>query len=202
MTHIEDVLLWSLAQKGDRYVFGAEVPLGAPDSDKWDCSELIEWSCGKAGVVPKVPDGAYYQWRHTMNHGGRIPVTAGLRTRGALLFAGDGTGVGRSAITHVAWSLGDLTTIEARGSKWGVGCWSSINRFQFAGMLPGIDYSPRNPLPPPEDFMAALTDAEQKELLTRVRDLHAAVTNDKDPNAVAKASLIRRLATKLGVTGV
>lgn len=151
---IEDVLLWSLAQDGDKYVFGAEVPLAASDSDRWDCSELVEWSCGKAGVLPRVPDGAYYQWQHCNKSRLNIPVERGITTRGALLFVGDGTGVGRDAITHVAWSLGDGTTIEARGKAWGVGSWPSAGRFDFAGLLPGVDYSP-----PSEDDMP-LTPAD------------------------------------------
>ena len=140
MTHIEDVLLWSLAQKGDRYVFGAEVALKSDDSAEWDCSELVEWSCGKAGVAPRVLDGAFNQWAQVQNNGGLISVTEGINTRGALLFVGSGKGVGREAITHVAFSLGDGTTVEARGKKWGVGCWPATKRFNFAGRIAGVDY--------------------------------------------------------------
>jgi len=151
MATIEDVLLWAIAQKGDRYVFGAEVSARVDDASEWDCSELVQWACAKADVVPEFPDGAYYQWKAIKMKGNLIPVTEGLRTRGALLFAGDGTGVGRDAITHVAFSLGDGTTIEARGRKWGVGTWASVNRFDFAGTIPGVDYRsgrPLEPLPP------------------------------------------------------
>jgi cell wall-associated NlpC family hydrolase len=150
MTHVEDVLLWAIAQKGDKYVFGAEVPLTAQDGDKWDCSELVQWSCGKAGVAPAVPDGAFNQWAQIKQANGLISVPDGINTRGALLFAGDGTGSGRDAIFHVAFSLGDGTTIEARGSKWGVGCWTSVGRFNFAGRIGGLDYSKDvKPLTPP-----------------------------------------------------
>jgi cell wall-associated NlpC family hydrolase len=143
MAHVEDVLLWAIAQKGDRYVFGAEVPLTADDSVNWDCSELVEWSCAKAGVTPKVPDGAFNQWVQIKRANGLMTLKDGLRTRGALLFVGDGTGSGRDAITHVAFSLGDGTTIEARGKKWGVGCWTGVGRFNFAGRIAGVDYSRR-----------------------------------------------------------
>jgi len=150
MPDVEDVLLWAIAQRGDRYVFGAEVPLTAKDSSNWDCSELVEWSCGKAGVTPKVPDGAFNQWAQIKRANGLISVKDGLRTRGALLFVGDGTGSGRDAITHVAFSLGDNTTIEARGKKWGVGCWTSVGRFNFAGRIAGVAYSPgRGPVQVP-----------------------------------------------------
>lgn len=140
--HIEDVLLHSLTQAGKRYIFGAEAQASDPNPTAFDCSELVEWSCARAGVTPRVPDGAYNQWRASKDARLFLPVDEGMRTRGALLWVGDGTGSGRDAITHVAWSLGDGTTIEARGSKWGVGTWPSAGRFNFAGFLPGIDYTP------------------------------------------------------------
>lgn len=156
MPHIEDVLLWSIAQTGDRYIFGAEAQASNPDPTAFDCSELVEWACARAEVAPKVPDGAYYQWQHTKAHGKRLDLEDAFGTRGALLFVGDGTGVGRDAITHVAWSLGDGTTIEARGSRWGVGTWPAGNRFDFAGLIPGVDYSPgHGRLDPGDDLMGA-----------------------------------------------
>ena len=205
--HIEDVLLWSIAQSGDRYVFGAEASPAVGDPEKFDCSELVEWSCARAGVKPVMPDGAVNQYSHCRAHRTIISVGEAKFTRGALLFTGPGFAggaTGRKAIHHVGFSLGDGTTIEARGTKWGVGTWLIGNRFDFAARIPGVSYAAgHRPLPPPEeDFMAALSDDEQKELLTRVRDLHAAVTKDKDPNAVARQTLLRKVATKLGVTGV
>lgn len=145
--NVEDALLHSIAQDGERYVFGTEVP--GTTSDQWDCSELVEVACRAAGIRPTVPDGAYYQWKHCTP----ITVPKGISTRGALLFVGDGTGVGRDAITHVAWSLGDGTTIEARGSAWGVGVWPTATRFDFAGLIPGATYGQPAPfpIPPPED---------------------------------------------------
>lgn len=140
----DDVLAQALAQDGDRYIFGTETSPLDPNPDAFDCSELVEWSCARAGVSPKVPDGAFYQWRHARG----VTVAQGIATRGALLFVGDGTGVGRDAITHVAFSLGDGTTIEARGRKWGVGTWAAPGRFSFAGLIPGVNYS-AHPAPRP-----------------------------------------------------
>lgn len=153
MAHVEDVLLEALAQEGDRYIFGAEALPSDPDPGAFDCSELVEWACARAGVSPKMPDGAYYQWVHaTKNHDLALPVAKAVHTRGALLFVGDGTGVGRDAITHVAWSLGDGRTIEARGSRWGVGIFPAEGRFDFAAYMPGVDYSAgRVQVPPVED---------------------------------------------------
>ena len=126
-----------LSQSGDKYVFGAEASPLDPNPSAFDCSELVEWASKRAGISPTVPDGAYNQWKHCQ----ALTVSHALTVRGALLFVGDGTGSGRNAIHHVAVSLGDGTTIEARGSKWGVGTWGASGRFDFAGAIPGVDYS-------------------------------------------------------------
>lgn len=143
--NVEEFLCNMLAQKGDRYVFGSETPLTAPGDDEWDCSELTEWAAG--GLLL---DGAYNQWKQTQRAGTTLSVASAMRTRGALLFVGDGTGVGRAAITHVAASLGDGTTIEARGRLWGVGCWAAAGRFQFAGKVPGLNYAVKPYVAPPK----------------------------------------------------
>jgi len=134
--NIEDVLLLSLAQRGDKYVFGAKASKKVVNPDKFDCSGLVTWACERAGLT--MPNGAFAQWKHTRRSD--LTVATGMRMRGALLFVGDGTGQGRDAITHVAWSLGDGTTIEARGKKWGVGCCPSVKRFDFAAKVPGASY--------------------------------------------------------------
>lgn len=135
----ERLLLQLLGQAGDRYVFGSEASPLDPDPDLWDCSEIIEWGGARSGIEPRLPDGAYNQWLHCSDLA--ISVDEGVATRSALLFAGDGTGVGRDAITHVAVSLGDGTSFEARGSKWGVGVWAvRPGRFQYAALIPGVDY--------------------------------------------------------------
>lgn len=164
--HIETVLLQALGQQGDRYIFGTEAKASNPNPTAFDCSELVEWSCARVGVQPTVPDGAYNQWQHCRRNGLEIPVGRGIVTRGALLFVGDGTGSGRDAITHVAWSLGDGTTIEARGAKWGVGTWPSANRFQFAGLLPGVAYTSEE-----DDDMAQIDQAEWDTLVHAVNKL-------------------------------
>jgi cell wall-associated NlpC family hydrolase len=130
----------ALTQRGDRYVFGAETRPTNPNPSAWDCSELVEWSCARLGV--KIPDGAYNQWKHCR----RISVAQAIKTPGALLFVGDGTGTGRNAITHVAISLGDGTTIEARSARFGVGSWTAYNRgFRYGGLVPGISYTVKRP---------------------------------------------------------
>lgn len=138
---VEQLLAKAFPFRGQPYRFGAELALTGPESvGPVDCSELFQVAGARAGVVPPIPDGAYYQWRHCINHGLGLPVAEAARIRGALLFVGDGTGVGREAVTHVAISLGDGTTFEARGVAWGVGSWQVANRFDFAGLIPGVSY--------------------------------------------------------------
>ncbi len=131
-------------------------------------SELVEHACGRTGVVPKVPDGAFNQWAQCKNNDRLISVQQGLDTRGALLFVGDGVGTGRDAITHVAFSLGDGFTIEARGKRWGVGTWAAKHRFDFAGLISGVDYKPGHgrlpaPLEDEEDSMKIIEVSDGPE---------------------------------------
>lgn len=154
--HVEDVLLWAVSDSGARYVFGAEASLRDDHPDKIDCSELVEWACGKAGVIPRMPDGSRFQFKHCQQHNTVLTVERALHTRGALMFIGD-------PIHHVVFSLGDGTTMEAKGAAYGVGTFSAFTstgrpRFDKAGLIPGVDhFSPRNPLPPKteEQRMAA-----------------------------------------------
>ena len=155
----------ALSQSGDPYIFGVEVSPSDPDPDAFDCSELVQWVGARLDVHPTIPDGAYYQWRHCRNYNLAIPVQRGIDTRGALLFVGDGTGAGRAAITHVAISLGDGSTIEARGSRWGVGSWQARGRFQWACLIPGIDYTHQ------EDTMTPAQEAKLTEEFTTLRQM-------------------------------
>lgn len=124
-----------LAQDGDSYVFGAEARPTDPDPEAFDCSELIEWAMERLGV-PDFPDGSFNQYPAT-DH---ITVDKGIKTRGALLFRDPSvTGIG-----HVAVSLGDGRTIEARGSAYGVGVFDaspSARLWTGAGLFREIDYA-------------------------------------------------------------
>lgn len=142
------VVDYALAQTGDRYVYGAEVT-GA-DSNVWDCSELVEAACRNTGVSPTMPDGAYWQWKHCQQHGTAIPVEQAIHTPGALLFVNNPAIVGYQSVPHVAFSLGNGYTIEARGTAWGVGSWAAAGRFQVAALIPGVEYpTPTAPAAPP-----------------------------------------------------
>jgi cell wall-associated NlpC family hydrolase len=132
----------ALAQTGDRYQFGAPSALGDRDPDVFDCSELTRWAARQAGV--DLPDGTWAQYLELKSQGAQISVDEALRTRGALLFSFSSEptpGGGRPSRAHVAISLGDGRTIEARGSSYGVGTFSGEGRFNYAAVIPGLGTS-------------------------------------------------------------
>lgn len=118
----EDFLERALAQAGDAYVFGAEVALNASDPSRFDCSELVQWAAAQVGL--QVPDGSAAQ----AGYARAMDVQQALRTPGALLFRPG----------HVAISLGDGRSIEARGRRYGVGIFNAQGRFHSAGWIPGL----------------------------------------------------------------
>ena len=125
-------------QIGDRYVYGAPRTPTAADPKTFDCSSFTQWSARQAGV--KLESTAEYQYMELkrMNHD--IPVEQALRTKGALLFyfSSEPSGGLPAGQAHVAISLGDGRTVEAKGTKYGVGEWSAKHRFNFAATVPGI----------------------------------------------------------------
>lgn len=135
------------------YVLGAEADLTSDEIPAaFDCSELVQWACHRAGVTD-CPDGHWIQIEWATRHGLQISVEQGIATPGALLFVYDGTPAG-----HVAFSRGDGLTIEARGRAWGCGSWPAHGRFNRATLIPGVDHNPTPPPPP-------LTPPEDPEML-------------------------------------
>ncbi|MDX2010438.1 MAG: peptidoglycan-binding protein [Myxococcaceae bacterium] len=116
--------LWNaLGQQGKSYVYGAETNLNDPNPQTFDCSELVEWAAARAGV--RFPDGSAAQ----IDAARPMSVEEALRTPGALLYRPG----------HIAISLGDGRTIEARGRRYGVGIFSAEGRgWTRAGTIPGL----------------------------------------------------------------
>ena len=74
MVDVETVVQLALAQKGDRYVANAQNDFADPNPTQFDCSELVRWACGRAGVQPTMPDGSWIQQRWCASNGGAISV--------------------------------------------------------------------------------------------------------------------------------
>jgi hypothetical protein len=89
-----------------------------------------------------LPDGTWLQYLELKEQGAVVPVDEAIRTPGALLFSFSTEptpGGGRPSHAHVAISLGDGKTIEARGRSYGVGSFeASSKRFEYAAVIPGL----------------------------------------------------------------
>ena len=129
----------ALAEAGKPYVFGAQANANDPNPKAFDCAELVQWAAARNGVA--LPDGSWNQYLHLKAQGQLVPVDQAIHTPGALLFSFSTEptpGGGRPSHAHVAISLGDGRTIEAKGKAYGVGSWDAANRFQWAAVVPGL----------------------------------------------------------------
>ncbi len=134
----------ALSQQGDQYIFGVEVSPSDTNPSAFDCSELVEWASYRIDINPKMPDGSWWQYQHCYRHGLVVGLGEAILTPGALLFrfGGDPMGRVRPPSAHVAISLGDHRTIEARGRAYGVGIFSAYGRgWTHAALVPGLDYT-------------------------------------------------------------
>lgn len=106
----EAFVQFMLSASGDKYVWGANGP------NTWDCSGLVHGASVHVGKPLTKP--ARSQWAQVQAHGTVISVAEALKTRGALLFRIEGT---TTHDDHVVVSMGDGTTVEARGAAYGCG---------------------------------------------------------------------------------
>jgi cell wall-associated NlpC family hydrolase len=165
----------ALEQDGDSYVFGHEVNLDDPNPNRFDCSELVEWAAHQAGV--KITDGAAAQYLSLRGQHSEISVEQALHTKGALLFSFSSPPVPgqRPAKAHVAISLGDGRTIEAANPQDGVGIHQAGNRFNYAGVIPGL--ATATPVaPPPPGPEASSFDLKPAALPDPTDDDHDGLT--------------------------
>lgn len=134
MATLDDFVAIALTQRGDPYVFGAEASVSDPNPGAFDCSELTQWAAGRCHI--QFVDGAQNQRDACKRAGTLIDVRTAVKTRGALLFRiHEGPGN-----DHVAISLGDGKTIEARGKAYGVNIFAAGGRpWTHAGLIPGLD---------------------------------------------------------------
>jgi cell wall-associated NlpC family hydrolase len=152
--HAADFVGLCLSQAGERYVFGAEVDVDDPNpAGPWDCSELVQWATYRAGAP--MPDGSWNQLAYCEAQGSTIAVGDAIATQGALLF------IQNARYRHVAVSLGNGATIEARGAAYGLASFEGARRrpWTHGALVPGLDYLPP-PAPPieaPDDLFARLS---------------------------------------------
>lgn len=116
----EKMLRFAFAQTGKPYVYGASGP------DAFDCSGFVQAATRYAGRTLPKPSAA--QWSTIVNAGKTISIETALRTRGALLFR-----IGVSEFNHVAFSLGNGSTLEARGTGYGIGVFGGASSGGWTG---------------------------------------------------------------------
>lgn len=143
MPTASDFVFALLSQDGDRYVFGAPAKRSDSNPKAFDCSSLVRWACDRVGVVPAMPAGSWHQATHCRKHNTLITPDKAIQTAGALLFYFSSSpfqGV-RPKSAHVAISLGNGKTIEARNARMGVGRFSALNRAWVLGAhVPGLTH--------------------------------------------------------------
>ena len=94
--------IWAASlQVGVPYVWGGETPLSSGTGAGFDCSGLVQWAYGQAGIA--LPRTAEDQYQAT------TPVPASLVQPGDLVFWNDGT----TSVQHVAIYVGDGIVLEA-----------------------------------------------------------------------------------------
>ena len=145
----------ALEKVGQRYVYGAEVPLNDPDwNGPWDCAEFCCWSVFQvSGILfgtrnnnytlrnagdPATADSYTGFWdEDSREFGIRISVDEAARTVGAMVLRTPT----RSRGGHIAISDGRGGTIEAKGARFGVVTDTISGRSWDIGVLvPGILY--------------------------------------------------------------
>lgn len=126
-----------LKQRGDRYRWGAKPPPSDPNPTAFDCSGLVWWALARLRVP--FPQGSWLQLEECRRRGTMIePYERAFGIQGSLLFRHDTPAEG-----HVAVSLGNGSTMEARGRQYGVNEWPARQRhWTHAAFVPGLRYGP------------------------------------------------------------
>lgn len=110
---------FALAQSGKPYVWGASGP------GSYDCSGLVQAATAAAGKTLAKPSSS--QWSTCVREGKTISVQQALGIRGALLF------IQTSDEHHVAISLGNGTTVQAKGTAYGCGVFGNAANGGWTG---------------------------------------------------------------------
>lgn len=143
-----------LSQVGDPYIYGYEVNLNDPNPPAFDCSEFMEWGAHRVGLY--LPDGSTAQFLYCRDHGLAVSIEKAIATPGALLFRG------YNGSEHVACSLGNGETVEAKGRAYGVVRTTAYGRdWNCAALIPDLDYSVAPPPIVPVPVQVTKEDDEQ-----------------------------------------
>jgi Putative peptidoglycan binding domain len=160
-----DIIAVATPHLGERYHLGARAPLTNPaHKGPWDCAEFASWCAyrtygivfGCFGQNPATADPYSGKWFDDAVAAGTLTsVSSALGTAGAFLLRKPGDfniGIG-----HVAISLGDGRTVEARSAQYGVlvAGGASHRPWTTGAHLPGVRYASgaQPPHAPPSDVL-------------------------------------------------
>lgn len=167
-----DILELARKHIGEKYVFGARVPLAnAGWMGPWDCAEFVSWChFHGAGILfgtqpaddPLRADAYTGYWGLQADRQGcTIPVADAMATPGAVLLRRPKP----AATGHIVFSDGAGGTVEAHSSARGVIAGSTAGRRWDVGILvPGINYFRSDQLVPAPDspFVLRLSEPMMK----------------------------------------
>lgn len=136
------------AHVGERYIYGARVPMANPDwKGPWDCAEFVSWCVFHyAGRLfgtrptdkPLLADAYTGYWAAQAEQQSlTLPWQEAATITGAILLRKPTPGLGG----HIVIADGKGGTVEAHSSKRGV-CAAEVSgrRWDYGILLPGLDY--------------------------------------------------------------
>jgi cell wall-associated NlpC family hydrolase len=126
----------ALGQRGHPYKFGEGHDIGNPNEYSFDCSGLVLWAAQQSGYTGLGNTNAQGIYQYAVDHNSTMSVDQALKTKGALLFGKNG-----DKVSHVAISMGDGTTMEAKSTAAGVDVFPARGGWDAAAMLPGMGAS-------------------------------------------------------------
>jgi hypothetical protein len=115
---VAKVLAWAKSHDGDSYRMGAAGPTA------WDCSSFTQAGYAQIGVKMPRTASAQRAWL-AAGHGTRIQP--GQEEPGDLIFWDSYLGPNQIGHVMIIWNPAKKTTIEARGTREGVGHFSYVN---------------------------------------------------------------------------
>lgn len=151
MTSNVAVAVEALQAAGIRYRLGAKWNGRAPWPPKaLDCSGLVTAVGQRLDLGIGRVHGSANQWAYCARYGRRVTAAEAATTPGLLCFR-----VGVTAINHVAITLGENKTMEARSSHTTpqVGVFGAMTQRRWTAFVtvPGLTYAGPAPTPPPEE---------------------------------------------------
>ena len=150
MSTADDLVKLAMQHVGEKYDWGADVPLGDENyTGPWDCAEFASWAVyqisgqmiGCTDNAAPLPQAEPYSgaWADDAEASpGQLTIEEAMQTRGAVLVRkpkNDKAG-------HVSISRGDGTTIEAMDTAHGVAVGKVAGRkWDICFKIPGLEYT-------------------------------------------------------------